>query len=715
MPEITMLGAVGVWTIGAAVGGAIGNLSDRRFCALQRRLVESNLPRNHDLALAVRRSQMLALRLSVKGYAQLKHPSPLTYPGYSPDDIERPLVQHIHTALADKKGEDLDVLTRFDAILGEIEAAFVSPAPTDHAPAKRLAAFRRLCEDWVLAEAAAIVGVERKDWPNFEDIVRKGTPKKNGSPKTPAWWDGFRAFLGEMVKVEPRLAAILNQQAMSAILDHQVDMAATLEKLQHGQRQMLQRLGPALAVFAQGVARFEAALAQFENALDVLYAMREDVRVIRETTARSDVKQDQHHAEILAKLEELASDRSAYEAARTKIEELQARSQMTERVILGVLTSFGESNLPPERLLEQLSALPARYGDLVQQLSGATDMPAEFEADRKRARIAIDMGDLDGADYILADLDLKHGRWLDERQSTVDQGKRDRAQTRLERAALALFRLDYNAAAALFAAAADTYPPNDHEERWQAHLRQADALADRGDIFLDPTALLAAVSVYRDYALPLALHEAAPAQWARTQHNLGTALASLGKRGDDGALREAIAAYRLALEIRTREAAPAQWARTQNNLGNALCVLGDRGDDAALREAIAAFGLALEVCTRESAPADWAATQHNLGNALASLGERGDDGALREAIATYRLALEVRTRAAAPAHWAMTQNNLGGALRILGDRSGNKDDWRAAAARYRAALEVWTPETHPSYHDNALRSLASVLEKLGDA
>ncbi|MGH6864040.1 MAG: hypothetical protein ACRECN_07170 [Methylocella sp.] len=38
-------------------------------------------------------------------------------------------------------------------------------------------------------------------------------------------------------------------------------------------------------------------------------------------------------------------------------------------------------------------------------------------------------------------------------------------------------------------------------------------------------------------------------------------------------LEEAVATYREALQERTRDRVPLQWARTQNNLGNALATL----------------------------------------------------------------------------------------------------------------------------------------------
>ena len=68
-----------------------------------------------------------------------------------------------------------------------------------------------------------------------------------------------------------------------------------------------------------------------------------------------------------------------------------------------------------------------------------------------------------------------------------------------------------------------------------------------------------------------------PLDWARTQNNLGTALATLGERESGTArLEEAVAAYRAALEERTRERVPLDWAQTQENLAIVFRVLATR-------------------------------------------------------------------------------------------------------------------------------------------
>ena len=67
--------------------------------------------------------------------------------------------------------------------------------------------------------------------------------------------------------------------------------------------------------------------------------------------------------------------------------------------------------------------------------------------------------------------------------------------------------------------------------------------------------------------------------------------------GDDQAMREAITAYRAALEVDTRASNPAMWAASQNNLGVALTTLGERGDDRASHEAIEALRTELRQMT----------------------------------------------------------------------------------------------------------------------
>jgi len=122
------------------------------------------------------------------------------------------------------------------------------------------------------------------------------------------------------------------------------------------------------------------------------------------------------------------------------------------------------------------------------------------------------------------------------------------------------------------------------------------------------------------------------------------------QKGENSALLISIAAYRAVLEEWTPARAPRDWARTQMNLGNALARLGERESGTArLEEAVAAFRAGLQELTRERAPLDWARTQMNLGNALGALGERESGTArLEEAVAACHEALQELTRERAP-------------------------------------------------------------------
>ena len=97
--------------------------------------------------------------------------------------------------------------------------------------------------------------------------------------------------------------------------------------------------------------------------------------------------------------------------------------------------------------------------------------------------------------------------------------------------------------------------------------------------------------------------------------------------GDNQALHDAIASYRMALDLASRERVPLDWAGTQNNLGFALGMLGERESGTArLEQAVEAFRSALQEMTRERLPLQWAATQTNLGNAQALLNQRLETG-----------------------------------------------------------------------------------------
>ena len=205
--------------------------------------------------------------------------------------------------------------------------------------------------------------------------------------------------------------------------------------------------------------------------------------------------------------------------------------------------------------------------------------------------------------------------------------------------------------------------------------------------------------------------EAAPRDYATTQHNLGTAYGDL-PTGDRAAnLARAIGCYTQALRFRTAKAAPLDYATTQNNLGNAYAALptGDRA--ANLARAIDCYTQALRFRTAQSAPLDYATTQHNLGNAYRGL-PTGDQAAnLARAIECYTQALRFQTAEAAPSDYARTQTNLGNAYGELptGDRAANL---ARAIGCYTQALRFRTAKAAPLDYATTQNNLGNAHAQL---
>jgi CHAT domain-containing protein len=205
--------------------------------------------------------------------------------------------------------------------------------------------------------------------------------------------------------------------------------------------------------------------------------------------------------------------------------------------------------------------------------------------------------------------------------------------------------------------------------------------------------------------------EAAPAEYAATQHNLGNAYAEL-PTGDHGAnLQRSIECFTEALRFHTAEAAPAEYAMTQNCLGTAYVELptGDRG--ANLQRSIECFTEALRFFTAQAAPADYAVTQNCLGTAYAQL-PTGDRAAnLARAIDCYTQALRFHTAEAAPVKYARTQHNLGNAYVELptGDRAANL---ARAIDCYTQALRFHTAEAAPADYAVTQNGLGNAYAQL---
>ena len=110
---------------------------------------------------------------------------------------------------------------------------------------------------------------------------------------------------------------------------------------------------------------------------------------------------------------------------------------------------------------------------------------------------------------------------------------------------------------------------------------------------------------YRKQASEKLTRERTP-QWAGTQNNLGNALAILGAR-ESGPKRNWNRPWRpTAQRLRNTpaNASRSKWAATHNNLGNALLALGEREHDTKrLKQAIKAYRTALEEYTKRACTA----------------------------------------------------------------------------------------------------------------
>jgi tetratricopeptide (TPR) repeat protein len=298
-----------------------------------------------------------------------------------------------------------------------------------------------------------------------------------------------------------------------------------------------------------------------------------------------------------------------------EIAKLRESLGVNEKTLFAFFLIIDGKDVPAEQRPQRLVEIAGRYKALLAQSGSAPgDDPAVARL-KDEAKAALDAGDLDRADALLAEAQAAEDADLDRRQRAA-------AATAAQRAQIALTQLRYKDAAAQFAAAAARLPDDDDEARGYL-VQEAHALYRQGGEFGDNAALVQAIEGFR-HQLDLYSRGTSPDGWAMTQTDLGTALGVLGERESGTArLEEAVAAFRAALLEWTRERVPLDWAGTQNNLGTALASLGERESGTArLEEAVAAFRDALLEYTRERVPLDWAMTQNNLGNALAALGER---------------------------------------------------------------------------------------------
>jgi tetratricopeptide (TPR) repeat protein len=393
---------------------------------------------------------------------------------------------------------------------------------------------------------------------------------------------------------------------------------------------------------------------------------------------------------------------------------------ISREALTSFFTILRQQPVPPEQLTAKLTEIALQHREMLErfaaleQAAGPNDRPALAEA-----RIAIEKGEYDRADHLLATIEDEQAAACAKVHAKANEFAHRQATTRAERARLSALRFDHRAAADHFLAAATLLPIGDVEERSQYLTSSADALLQHGEERGDNSALDAAIARYRE-ALPP--RDRYPALWARVQNNLGNALSILGERANDSnLLLQAVDAYKSASLERTRGSAPIAWAGMQDNLGTVLSILGVRENDSErLRQAVDAYHKALHELLPDRAPLDWARTQNNLGNALKNLGmQEGDSTQLRQAVDAYKYALSKRTQESVPLGWAMTQSNMGNALRVLAELSRDVDSAKMAISAHEQALEMFTRQNTPYFvtlaTDNLAEARATLAELEGGA
>lgn len=416
--------------------------------------------------------------------------------------------------------------------------------------------------------------------------------------------------------------------------------------------------------------------------------------------------------EALSLLKALATSKDASEAEIAALDRearrLAADGVVKTNAVESFLQDLGETPLQPDEWAAQLATFAERYKALLSEVATRTNLPVDLESKRLQAEASIRAGDLEEAELILAALS-------DQMAAHRKQIGREEALILARRAELAQARLRYHDAAAMFGRAANLEPADDLEAVRIRRIEQASALLAQCREFGDNAAGREAIDAFR-LAIDMTPREHKPLDWAAVQDELGIALLTVGERENEAArLEEAVQAFRAALSERTRERVPLEWADTQNHLGAALSILGRRESGTArLEEAVTAYRAALEVQTRKRAPLKWANTQNNLGTALRWVGRRESGTTrLKEAVDAYRAALKELNRKRSPNEWARIQNNLGVALRTVGERESGTSRLNEAVKAYRAALRELTPERYPLDWATTQNNLGAALWNLG--
>jgi tetratricopeptide (TPR) repeat protein len=259
-----------------------------------------------------------------------------------------------------------------------------------------------------------------------------------------------------------------------------------------------------------------------------------------------------------------------------------------QRLPEGALKRFrsmlGQQQMSAEHRLARLDELAEWLLATVAQLRAQRNEGGDLVRMKSLAADALEAGDLERAMDLLKDV---RNRLRDERRRSESRLQEEmealkahmieEASAVARLAELALARLDYDAAAELFADAASHLPRQQAAREIDYRQRQAEALAAKAEATGDPHALAAAAEAFRA-TLRLIDDAGDPVLRARIGVGLGDMLMALGARHRDSTaeLEEAAAAYASALGLIDRGSAAMRWALVQLSHAAALMELGNR-------------------------------------------------------------------------------------------------------------------------------------------
>lgn len=186
---------------------------------------------------------------------------------------------------------------------------------------------------------------------------------------------------------------------------------------------------------------------------------------------------------------ELGRYQEALATATAKRDALQADLDIRRDALEKMFQILGRDNVPPERLAEALAGLAEENHRLRAEIEALSSAEPKVQDLLIAARSAADRGDHPHAEELLAAVEVSL-------QNTAVRHQLEVAQTRALRAHNALATRDWLTAAAHFARAAASVPPDDNAVRVAYMFGQAEALEAHGVERVDNQVLEESIDIY---------------------------------------------------------------------------------------------------------------------------------------------------------------------------------------------------------------------------